>query len=126
MYRLSKKETDALIFNLAANLLLEFVCSHVYSQHEVVNDCKSAVPFKFLQLNYFNSHMEIDLCFSQMVFIYENYRVCPKKRLPFEIKRYCRMSELIFQCFISPMAQECIERYSREFLCMHTWSRISK
>ena len=36
------------IFKLAAKLLLEFVCSHVYSQHEVVNDCKSTVPFKFL------------------------------------------------------------------------------
>ena len=38
------------IFKLAANLLLEFVCSHVYSQHRAVNDCKSTVPFKFLQL----------------------------------------------------------------------------
>ena len=45
-------------------LLLEFVCSHVYSQHGVVNDCKSTVPFKFLQLKlFFNSHMGLDLCF---------------------------------------------------------------
>ena len=53
------------IFKLAANLLLEFGCSHVYSQHEVVNDCKSTVPFKFLQLMkmHFNSHMGLDLCF---------------------------------------------------------------
>ena len=38
------------IFKLAANVLLEFVCFHVYSQHEVVDDCKSTVSFKFLQL----------------------------------------------------------------------------
>ena len=43
-------ESGLFIFKLAANLLLEFVCSHVYSEHEVVNDCKSAVQFKFLQL----------------------------------------------------------------------------
>ena len=35
---------------LATNLWLEFVCAHVDIEHEVVNDCKSAVPFKFLQL----------------------------------------------------------------------------
>ena len=26
-----------------------------------------------------------------------------------------------FECFNSLIAQKCIERYSREFLCMHTW-----
>ena len=41
------------------NLLLEFIRSHVYSQHEVVNDCKSTVPFKFLQLIL----IRLDLCF---------------------------------------------------------------
>ena len=41
-----------------------FVCLHVCSQHEVINDCKSTVPFKFLQLKFiFNSYMELDLCF---------------------------------------------------------------
>ena len=50
MYRVSKKKLMPLIFKLAANLLLEFVCAHEYSQHEVVNDCKSTVPFKFPQL----------------------------------------------------------------------------
>ena len=63
-YRVSKKKLTPFIFKLAANLLLEFVCSHVYSQHEVVNDCKSTVPFIFLQLKLiFNSHMGLDLCF---------------------------------------------------------------
>ena len=52
------------IFKLAANLLLEFVCSHVCSQYGVVNDCKSTVPFKFLQLKLiFNSNMGLNLCF---------------------------------------------------------------
>ena len=49
LYRVSKR-TVPFIFKLATNLLLEFVSSHVYSQHEVVNDCKSTVPFKFMQL----------------------------------------------------------------------------
>ena len=49
-YRVSKKRLMSFIFKLAANLLLEFVCSYVYSQHEVVNIAKKAVPFKFLQL----------------------------------------------------------------------------
>ena len=40
------KKTDAFIFKLAANLLMEFVRSHVYSQHEVVNDCNGTVLFK--------------------------------------------------------------------------------
>ena len=63
-YRVSKKKLTPFIFKLATNLLLAFVCSHVYSQHEVVYDCKSTVPFKFLQLKLiFNSHMGLDLCF---------------------------------------------------------------
>ena len=42
------------------------VCSHVYSQHEVVNDCKNTVPFKFLQLKCIlitPTYMGLDLCF---------------------------------------------------------------
>ena len=46
------------IFKLAANLLLEFVCSHVYSEHEVVNDCKSTVQISTIKMH-FNSHMEL-------------------------------------------------------------------
>ena len=45
----------------------------------------------------------------------------PKKRSPFEVKRWCCMLE--FKCFNSLIALECMESYSREFLCMHTWSR---
>ena len=50
--------------------------------------------------------------------------VCPKKRLPLKFKRLCRMFEI--ECFNSLMAKECIERYSREFLCTYRWSRIPK
>ena len=51
------------IFKLAANLLLEFVCSHVYSQHEVVNEQKySSIQIPTTKMH-FNSHMELDLCF---------------------------------------------------------------
>ena len=53
-----------IIFKLAANLLLEFVCSHVYSQHEVVKYYKSTVPIHISTIKmHFNSHIELDLCF---------------------------------------------------------------
>ena len=41
------------------------VCSYVYSQYEVVNDCKSTVLFKFLQLKCIltPTYMGLDLCF---------------------------------------------------------------
>ena len=44
------KKLMPFILKFAASLLLEFVCSHVYSQLEVVNDFKSTVPFKLPQL----------------------------------------------------------------------------
>ena len=47
----------------------------------------------------------------------------PQKRLPIEVKRWCRMFE--FKCFKSLMAQKCIERYSREFLSLVFTSDIS-
>ena len=76
LYRVSKKKLMPFIFKLAANFLLEFVCSHVYSQHGVVNDCKSTVPFKSLQLKLiFNSHMGLDLCFKLMVHLFDMLRL---------------------------------------------------
>ena len=40
LYRVSKKKQMSFILEFAANLLLEFVCSHVHSHHEVVNNLK--------------------------------------------------------------------------------------
>ena len=51
----AKKKTDAL--RIQINLLLEFVFSHVCSQHEVVNDCKSIIQISTIKMH-FNSHME--------------------------------------------------------------------
>ena len=49
-YRMSKND-DAFHIQISREfILLQFVCSHVYSKHEVVNDCNSTVLFKFLQL----------------------------------------------------------------------------
>ena len=58
------------IFKLAANLLLQFVCSHVYSQHEVViNDCNStAIKISAIK-THFNSYMGLDLC-TELYLIY--------------------------------------------------------
>ena len=64
LYRVSKKENGSFHIQISRELIAGIVCSHVYSQHGVVNDCKSTVPFKFLQLKlFFNSHMGLDLCF---------------------------------------------------------------
>ena len=40
--------------------------------------------------------------------------MCPKKRLPFEVKRYCLIFE--FECFPNDPVMH-TERYSRVFLC---------
>ena len=65
-YRVSKKRLMPFIFKLAANLLLEFVCSYVYSQHDVVNIAKkaaSSIQISTIKMH-FNSHMGLDLCFN--------------------------------------------------------------
>ena len=45
------KNDDAFHIQISREfILLQLVCSHVYSKHEVVNDCNSTVLFKSLQL----------------------------------------------------------------------------
>ena len=64
--------------------MLEFVCSHVYSQHEVVNIANySSVPFhpkySSIQIStikmHFNSHMRLDLYFKLMVHLFHMLRL---------------------------------------------------
>ena len=66
LYRVSKK-TDAFHIQISHELIAGiclFLCYHVYSQHEVVNDCKSTVPIQISTIKMdINFHMELDLCF---------------------------------------------------------------
>ena len=65
IYRVSQKALMPFIFKLTANLLLEFVCFHLHSQHEVVNDCKkySSIQISTINKMHFNFHMGLDSCF---------------------------------------------------------------